>query len=101
MRDPEIADVCHQGQLSELPERGWAQVSWARIVWLDPTSAPTARALLDRWVCRESSGSSSMWLHNQRYLVEAPEVTGRTCVKVADIRKAIPAAETPPFLRRS
>jgi hypothetical protein len=99
VREPLEVDVCHEQQLSELGSRGWQRVSWARVVWLDPSSDPSTRTLLDRWVCRECDDSPVMWNHNQPYLIQTPGVSGRSCVKVADIRKGTPWDQPPPFMR--
>lgn len=97
MREPLVVEVCHEQQLSELPSRGWRKVSWARVVWLDPTSDPAARTILDHWICRECDDSPVMWNHNQPYLIATPGIAQRSCVKVADIRKGIAPDEPPPF----
>lgn len=99
MREPLAIEVCHEQDLAGLPQRGWKSVSWARVVWLEGSAEPSARAILDRWICRECDDSPVMWNHNQPYLIEIPGITGRSCVKVADIRKGIPPDQPPPFLR--
>jgi hypothetical protein len=98
MREPISVDVYHEQQTDELARLD-THVAWARIVWVQPEAGPAARLLLDHWICRRADGATIMWLHNQPYLVACPGLTQPVCVKVADIRRAIPADQTPPFIR--
>jgi hypothetical protein len=77
-----------------LEEQAPLAISWARIVWVDPSSPPTCRSLLGTWLGLRCEDGQVAWRHSQVYVIRAGQ-DGACKVKVGDIRECA-ASRHPP-----